>query len=334
MKILYTGPCRLGSLTEARRLALIELGHEVHSLDRAPYLDQGGYVHRKLQLHLHIGFGIRAYGKDLYRLALKVQPDLIYIDIGLCLSPKIVSKLKETTQNLIHYSSEYFGFNSYTYRHFFKTVDVYDAHIITNDLVVPDLEKRGAKKIFKTHFGFDPELHRPMDLTEEDRERYQSDAVFIGHWEPETEAKVAALRGAGVKVKVWGPGWKKAKSLDDRESIKPVYGEEYIKVINASKICLGFLSKWNFNTSASRTFEVPACGSFLLTEKTEEQLSYFKEDKEAVYFKDNQELIEKAQYYLKNEEARLEVKEKGHERCLNSGYTHKDGMRKILESIG
>ncbi len=333
MKILYTGSFRVGSLTEARRQALFDLDYETFTLDRVPYLDRGNFLYKKLQMHLHIGLGIDSYNRDLISLALKNKPDLIYIDMGLCLKPNTVKKLKLTTPNLVHYTSEFFGFRTYTYRHFFESIDLYDCHVITNDLVIPDLEKRGAAKILKTEFSFDTNLHKPQSLTKEEHEKYKADAVFIGHWEPETELKIAALREAGIKAKVWGPGWSRAKSLNDRKLISPIFGEEYVKALAGAKICLGFLSKWNFNTSASRTFEIPACDGFLLAERTEEHLSYFEEDKEAVFFETVPELVEKAKYFLDNEEKRLKIKDAGHKRCLNSGYSHQARMQKILEAL-
>ncbi len=333
MNILYTGSFRLGSLTEARRQALFELGYDAHTLDRVPYLDRGNFLYKKLQMHLHIGRGVDLYNKDLLELAKDKKPDIIYVDMGLCLKPNTVKKLKLTTPKLVHYTSEYFGFHAYTYRYFFKSISLYDCHVITNDLVIPSLEKRGSKEILKTEFSFDPSLHKPQCLTENEHEKYKADAVFIGHWEPETELKIAALREAGLKAKVWGPGWDRAKSLKDCKLISPIFGEEYVKALAGAKICLGFLSKWNFNTSASRTFEIQACGGFMLAERTKEHLSYFKENEEAVFFDTTSELVEKAKYYLDNEPKRLEIKDAGHRRCLQSGYTHKDRMQKIMEDL-
>jgi spore maturation protein CgeB len=333
MKILYTGTFRTGSLTEARRLALFDLGYEPYTLDRVSYLDRANYFYKKIQVHLHIGFGVASYNKDLLRLAEKTKPDLIYVDMGLCLKPDTVKKLKLTTPNLVHYTSEYFGYRTYAFRHLLNSVDSYDCHVITNDLVIPYLEKRGVKKIFKTEFGFDSNLHRSLSLTNDELEKYNADAVFIGHWEPETEIKIAALRKANIKTKVWGPGWHRAKSLSDHKKILPIFGDEYVKALLGAKISLGFLSKWNFNVSTSRTFEIPACGGFMLTERTEEQLLYFKENEEAVFFNTVSDLVEKAKYYLDNEEIRLKVQKAGHLRCINSKYSHKDRMEKILEAI-
>lgn len=333
MKILYTGPFRLGSLTETRRQALVALGHEVVGIDQVPYLDRGPYLLRKAQLHLLIGPGIVAYNRDVINYAREVKPNFVYIDTGSYLWHETVVALRSTGARLVHYTSEYFGFQTYWYRHLFKAVDFYDVHVITNCLNEPLLVEKGAKNIVMTEFGYDPLLHRPPQLTQEDKNRYESDAVFVGHWEPTTEKMIVALRKAGIAAKVWGPGWRKARGLYDRNLIRPIFGEEYVKVLAASKISLCFLSKWNKNQSAGRTFEIPAVGRFLLAERTAEQISYFEESKEAEFFGSREELIDKALYYLTHEDEREAIARAGHERCLKSGYTHEDRVRQILEAI-
>ena len=63
-----------------------------------------------------------------------------------------------------------------------------------------------------------------------------------------------------------------------------VVADNYRKTICSSKIILGFLRKINADTQTSRTFEIPACGGFMLMERTENQQRLFEEGKEAEYF--------------------------------------------------
>lgn len=333
MRILYVGAFRVGSMTEARRRALYDLGHEVMEVDRAPYLGHGSYLVRKIQMHLLFGPGITTYNKELVRRSNESKPDMIYVDIAVHLWPNTVAALRNCNACLVHYTSEYFGFRPYLYRHFFKTVHLYDAHVITNPLVKPMLAEKGARKIIMSEFGYDPELHHPVELTPEEETSYGADAVFVGHWEPMTEQMIIRLREAGVRVKVWGPGWRRAGNLSDRHEIRPLYGEEYVKALAAAKIGLGLLSKWNHNTSASRTFEIPAIGTFLLAERSQAHLSYYVEGKEAEFFESPEELVEKAKYYLAHDEQRKTVAAAGHRRCMQSGYSQKDRMCQILQAL-
>lgn len=334
MKILYTGPFRPGSLTEARRKALYDLGHDVVELDQTQFFDRGHPLIAKAQVHALIGPNVTAYNRALLALAEESKPDLIYIDQGSYLGRNTVLGLRATGARLVHYTSEWFGFRRYWYRHFFKSVELYDVHVLTFPTSKAWLEREGARKVVMTEFGFDPHLHRVPELTDSERAELAADAIFIGHHEPYSERMVAALRHAGVKVDVFGPGWSRARSLADRDRIGPVYGQDYVKRLAAARVCLGFMSKVNHNTySGSRTFEIPAVGGFLLTERTEPHQRYFVEGKEAEFYDSTEELVAKTRYYLANEERRAAVARRGQRRCIESGYSHTDRMKRVLEMV-
>jgi spore maturation protein CgeB len=132
---------------------------------------------------------------------------------------------------------------------------------------------------------------------------------------------------------VHGPSWWRARVVNDKATIRPLYGVEYVKALLAAKVCLCFLSKVNKNEAAGRTFEIPAVGGFLLAERTEEQTSYFREGVEADFFSSAEELVRKARYYLDHDDERSAIARAGHCRCLKSPYTHRDRMREVLEAI-
>ena len=169
-------------------------------------------------------------------------------------------------------------------------------------------------------------------LTEKDRAIYGCDAVFIGHWEPTTESMITELRREGIDVRVWGPGWRRS-GLPDRGRIVPLTGHEYVKALASAKLCLGLLSKWNRNRCTLRTFEIPAIGGLLFTERTDDHLKYFVEDHEAVYFDTKEEMVDKARYYLEHDDVRQNVALAGHQRCVSSRYTHLDRMRSVMAEI-
>jgi spore maturation protein CgeB len=334
MKILYTGPFGDGSLTELRRQACEDLGHEVVGLDQDLYTHRVRGFLKRIQHHSLIGPNIRAYGRDLVRLGQQHQPDLVYVDQAAYLRRPQVQALRDTGARIVHFTSESLTAQPYWYRHFFNSIDLYDAHVVTFPVTRDSLLERGAKEVLFTEFGFDPDLHRPPVLSDEERKKYECDAVFVGHWETSTEAMIRALRDAGLDVRVWGPTWERARSLPDRREIRAIYGRDYVKVLGAAKICLCFLSKRLGNRwSVSRTFEIPAVGGFLLAERTEDHLRYYREGEEAEFFDTPEELVRKARHYLQNPEERRTIAERGRRRCLSSGYTHKDRMRDVLDRL-
>lgn len=333
MRILYSGPLRPWSLTEGRLRALAALGHDVVPLDETGFLERGPIVWQKFQRHLLMGPGADRYNRALTALARSVRPDLIWIDQGGQIRPDTVAELRATGARLLHHTTDSFWHRTYWFRHYFKAIELYDIHVVTNELNRPFLEKRGARCVILDEFAYDPERHRPPSLTSDERRRHAAEAIFVGHWEPPTERMVVALRSAGINVRVCGPHWWRARTMGDRRTIGPVHGAEYIGALAGARLCLGFLSKANQNQSAVRTFEIPAVGGFLLAERTADHQRYFAESTEAEYFDSPDELVDKARFYLRHSEARDAVAAAGHRRCTTSPYTWADRCRRILEAV-
>ena len=93
------------------------------------------------------------------------------------------------------------------------------------------------------------------------------------------------------------------------------------------------LIKQNRDLQTTRTFEIPACGAFMLAERTDEHLRLFEEGKEAAYFGSEGELLDKVRYYLDHEGERKTIAAAGRKRCLDSGYSHHDRLKYMLRRI-
>jgi len=113
----------------------------------------------------------------------------------------------------------------------------------------------------------------------------------------------------------------------------PLWGEDYVSAICSFDINLCFLRKSNRDLQTTRTVEIPACGAFMIAERTDEHLEMFKEGKEAVFFSSNEELVGLVRYYLRNEEARLEIASAGRKRCLQSGYDYESRLGLVLDEL-
>jgi spore maturation protein CgeB len=111
------------------------------------------------------------------------------------------------------------------------------------------------------------------------------------------------------------------------------YGESYIKTINGMDIALHFLRHGNRDEQDSRTFEIPACGVFMLAEKSDTHLSLFEDGNEAVFFNTKEQLLEKVKYFLEHEDERKAIARAGLARCLQSGYSHERRLSQVLHTI-
>ena len=83
-----------------------------------------------------------------------------------------------------------------------------------------------------------------------------------------------------------------------------------------------------------RTFEVPMCGGIQLSSYSGELAGYFENNKEIILYQDNEEMISKANFYLKpeNEKMRMNIKIAARKRAENE-HTWIHRFNKIFETI-
>ncbi len=171
----------------------------------------------------------------------------------------------------------------------------YDWVFTTKSFGLNDLrEQLGMTRASKIDHAFDPDLHRPVRLTQDDIARYQCDVSFIGTWSPKKERVLTSLVSARPNLRsecgaTNGIGRNAAGPLAKHIERRAVVGAEYVRAIAASAINLGILSEQRTGSSAgdqitSRTFHTPACGGFLLHERTDEVLPVFRDGSSIVCY--------------------------------------------------
>ena len=140
------------------------------------------------------------------------------------------------------------------------------------------------------------------------------------------------LAESGIPLRVWGDGWKPMQYPPSRMKIeyRSLYSDDYARACSSFKINLCFLRKINRDLQTTRSVEIPACGGFMLAERTPEHLELFKEGEEAEFFDGNEELLDKCRYYLEHETLRLRIAQNGLRRCIESGYSNDKRMERML----
>jgi spore maturation protein CgeB len=81
-----------------------------------------------------------------------------------------------------------------------------------------------------------------------------------------------------------------------------------------------------------RDFEVPMAGGFLLTKDSDQIREFFKPGKEIVVYKDFNDLIDKAKYYVKHDDKREKIAESGHKRAKKD-HTYTKRLTQLLKDI-
>jgi hypothetical protein len=116
-------------------------------------------------------------------------------------------------------------------------------------------------------------------------------------------------------------GTRRGAGASSRRRAVPARDRRRIRARDRSfDVNLGIVSKWNRNHTASRTFQIPALGAFLLHERNELVTRYFAEGVEAEFFDSDDELLEKCRHYLAHPDERARIAAAGRQRCIDSGY--------------
>jgi spore maturation protein CgeB len=183
--------------------------------------------------------------------------------------------------------------------------------------------------------AFDPTLHRPVELTDAERSALAADVSFIGRWEPDRERLLDAIAALPIRLRVRGPGWERVRSRLLKPCCEPgaIYGDDYVKAIAAAKINLGLLSVVAGDAITQRSIEIPACGAFMLAERTGEHRLHFVDGEEAVFFDRSDDLARAVERYVGDDAARARIATAGRARCLRAGYAYDDRLREILVTL-
>jgi spore maturation protein CgeB len=269
-----------------------------------------------------------------------LEPQLLFVFKGNYVAPEI---LEEATRRRIVSVNYYPDVSFFTHGpQLPKALPLYDHVFNAKTFGVADMSAHGVKSVSFLAPGFDPELHRPIDLRDSDKASFGCDVSFIGTWSPKKEQMLSALRDRLplMKLRIWGNQWEKrvARNLDESVMGLGITGDDYTRAICASSIGLCILSESRTGASSgdritARTFQIPACGTFMLHERSEEIGNYFDESVEAEFFESADELAQKVTSYLNNHENRSRVARAGLERSLESDYSIDRRMREAISAI-
>ena len=337
LKIMYVGSLNVQSNSYRRFKTLKELGHEVEGVDSDKYIYDGPYS--RFHHHFNIGPGVNQLNKMILEQFEKLHPDILFVDNKSFVKGSVIRRIRKKLSdikiiNLI--TDDPTGKFKYAWRISLKTAPLYDCHFVQRKVNIDELKKYGAQRVELCFRSYDPSFNRPIELDEAEKEKYQASVGFIGTYEENREDFVAFLIQNNIQVQVTGDGWSKGKHwniIEPNYHGVSVYGDAYIKSINGMTIALHFLRHANRDDQDSRSFEIPACGVFMLAERSDVHSSLFEEDVEAVFFSTKKELLEKVNYYLQHEAERMVIANNGLQRCRNSDYTHAGRLKEVIKKI-
>jgi len=349
MKILIVADWQGTVYAEAFYKTFKLLGHEVKRFSWKEYFKHYQYSDRyetdgnklksfyyKFQNKFIVGPVVHKINSDLLKTANTYQPDFIFIYRGTHIFPETIECLKREGSCLVYGYNNDDPFSSKAskslWRYYLASVPFYDHIFSYRWKNIKDYENLGYKKnsLLRSYF-IEKNNFYIKDIIKND---YMHDVIFIGHFEDDNrDMTIKYLLDNNIDIKLYGPGWEQSKYysffVEKMGKISPLY-EEYNLALNSAKIALVFLSKLNHDTYTRRCFEIPATKTMMMSEYTDDLNSMFEMGKEAEYFKNKEELLQKIEFYLANEKKIIEIGNAGYVRLHSDGHTVLNRVEKII----
>ncbi|WP_170958920.1 glycosyltransferase [Magnetospirillum sp. 15-1] len=343
LRILFAGEDVPGSRTPQRVAALRRLGHDVAFVPSTPpgrTCEDRPSLMRRLRHHLRRPADEAGLNPALLRLAASGGWDILFADNVPTLTAATLRALKAACPGirLVWYSGDDLMNPRLGSAQLDRALPLFDLWVTTKSFNAgpAEIPARGAKRALFVHNSFDPILHQPTEPSEAERVAWGTDISLIGTFERPRRDSILALCRAGLAVRVWGNGWAAEAGAHPLLQIenRPVYGEDFAKVIAASAINLTFLRKANRDLQTCRSMEIPACGGFMMHERNSEIAGLFQDGTEAILFGDESELVDSAQRWLADAERRARIATAGRARVLADGHDHDSRLGAILAEAG
>lgn len=283
---------------------------------------------------------VRQYNADLMRILESSTPDLLLVFKGMLLDPEVVAaaKKRRIPTYCVYPDVTFSNFGS----NIVECMKLYDVLFTTKHfhLDLPNSEQLTLprRRVLVSH-GYDPEVHRPIQLSPKQLETYGCDAAYVGVWTPKKESAMQELisRLPNLNLHIWGPGWERAApEVLKRWKQRGAFGDEATLIYHAAKINLCVLTEAGSGIDQGdeitvRTWQIPASGGFLLHEDTEELKRHFYPGEEVATFSGADQMAKQVTYYLQNPDQRERVRKAGNIRCLKDRQTYEPMARQIID---
>lgn len=321
-----------------------ELGHEVTAISINISDEEGDQVAQTsffCKVRWKIGLPSDLAGVNLAVLKAVNQQkyDMLWVAKAQMLRPNTLLQAKQLQPSLklvLYLSDDLMARHHQSY-YLMKSINKYDIIFTANcfNSQPNELPRLGAKMVVTIDFSYDRNNHHPVKPTVQEKQQFGATVGFIGTFERDRAKHLLYLAKKGIPVRVWGTSWPSSwKTRNPNLKIEgrglPV--EDYVRALCSTEINLGFLRKANRDRHTCRSMEIPACGAFMLAERTDDHQRLFVEGKEAAFFDTRDELESKVRYYLAHPEECRQIGAAGRKRCLNSGYSFHDRLPVMLAS--
>lgn len=338
LRILFLGENWYGSCARACCYALRRMGHDVFDVDAQTVFPHWHRGSSRALLRLIRRRLVDEYNRRVLDAAALFRPDLLLAFKGHYVEARTLGALRERGVALYNYYPDTSAFAHGSL--LAEALPHYDCIFYTKPFFDRDVRPNAdiRQSVFVPH-GYDPEVHHPWDLDAEDVGLYRHDVSVVATHTPYKEQVLKRLvrKMPGIDLVIWGNNWgERCRSPELKGHVKgaPLVGSGYAKSLCAARINLAIMSGVVAGASqgdetTTRTYEIPACGGFMLHERSEEVLTLFEEGTEVACFGTTDELAEKVSHYLSHPGERRDMARAAHRRCVPA-YSYDNRMAEVI----
>ena len=279
------------------------------------------------------------YNKKLLHGISALRPDVVLVLKGDILLPETIEKIRNDSDvilvlwcydSALRFSNVLKGGKYY---HIFYTYEPTD---------IQELRAYGIHAIFLP-MAYDPNSY--FKLEDETATR---DISFVGALGDYPERKkileMIISHYRELRLEVWGAAWTwynpflqyeykiKRRALGKHIHNYNIPPEEVNKVYNSTKICLNIHHRQSKEGVNPRTFEILGAEGFQLTDYKKILEELFDIGREIECYKNENDLLDKIEYYLENEDEREKIAQRGND-IARKKHTYKHRAETILSDL-
>jgi len=317
-KVLIVGQIlELGRTEEVYGRGFSDIGCEVKYFtwkEADPSLFSRSFSH-KVAWRLAWQFLAKSSNQKLMQIADDFQPDLIFVVSPNLVQPKSIKALQKHGLAFVFFTDNPLDqHHTHSNSWLRQGLPLWDAVFIWSQQLVNELVQKGIKNVFFHPFCSDVQYHFPKKQLNP-----IYDVAFIGNWDDSRKREQYLKAISDYRLGLWGSDYWLTRCQET--SLRSFFEgmctyREIPDILGSAKMGLNILRPQNEMGHNIRTFEIPASGTMMLSERSQELLNLFEEDKEAVYFSNPDELNEKVTYLLQNNHLIHSIAKAGYQKSM------------------
>jgi spore maturation protein CgeB len=322
-QIIVAGEFWFGSTGAGIAHGLRQKGHIVSEVDMRHHFPASQNLLSKLVFKILRGQCIESYQQHVRDVAQQTDNAILIAVKGSFLDPQLLSDLRKKGLFLVNFYPDVAFDHPGFHRDWLASYDL----IATTKAfhMSPLTAAHGSEKVAFVPHGYSTLAHRPRAIPADDAS-FDYDLAYVGNASVHKASVLAPLAEAFPQARflLAGAGWEQyAQDTALRSCIRQgqIIGDSYARTIERSRINLavhyGPAGSQGWEDSVStRSFEIPACGGFMLHVDNAEIRSLFKPDEEVALFSNATEAIAKIAHYLAHPDERIAIARNGYRRCV------------------